>query len=178
MPNGVLSRQRRRGTAAAPVSNILPYPNPFLGLLPRDMWGRTKDYFTYSRTFVGANALAAGATTGLTFAINGDSDFLIVSSTRVVTLVDNTTFIAQAPILALITDSGSGRNLSDESVHIESYFGTAQEPKYWDMTKIIPRNSTVTITLQNLDLVNAFHIRLYFAGFKVFGFSGNFESAP
>ncbi|MCP4899817.1 MAG: hypothetical protein GY906_22855 [bacterium] len=160
------------------MQNILPFPNPFLGLLPKDMWGRTKDYFTYSRDFVGANALAPGATLGLTFAINGDSDFLVVSSTRVVTLIDDTTFIAQAPILALITDSGSGRNLSDQPIHVESYFGTGQEPAYWDMTKIIPRNSTVAVTLQNLDLVNTYHVRTYFSGFKVFGFSGGAQSSP
>ena len=140
MPNGVNTRTRRAGgTMPPPVSNIMPYPNPFLGLLPKDMWGRVKDYFTYSRDFVGVNALGPGATAGLTFSINGDSDFMVVSSTRVVTLVDNTTFIAQAPILALITDSGSGRNLSDQSVHVESYFGTGQEPKYWDMSKRLIR---------------------------------------
>lgn len=167
-----IGRVTGRARPGAPVTHILPYPNPFLGLLPKEMWNRTKDYFTYGKDFIGANVLAAGATLGLGIAINGDADFLIVSSTRVVTLADNTTFFAQAPVLVNITDSGSGRNLSDQFIHIESYFGTGQEPKYWDMTKVIPRNSTITITLQNLDVVNAFNVRVYLHGFKVFGFTG------
>jgi len=166
------ARVMGRTRPGAPVTHILPYPNPFLGLLPKAMWNRTKDYFTYARDFTAAGVLAAGATLGLGIGINGDADFLVVSSTRVVTLTDNTTFIAQAPILVNITDSGSGRNLSDQFIHIESYFGTGQEPKYWDMTKVIPANSTITLTLQNLDLVNAFNVRLYLHGMKVFPFQG------
>lgn len=154
----------------APVTHILPYPNPFLGLLPRRSWPRAKDFFTYGIDFTGASVLNAGAQLGQSISINNDADFLVVSSLGVVTLTDNTTFIAVPPILALITDTGSGRNISDIPIHFAAYFGTGSHPKYWDMTKIIPGGSQVTFNLQNLDLVNAFNVRLYLSGFKVFPF--------
>lgn len=167
MPNrgigGPMSGGARPG---APSITVVPATNPWW--MSRQFWRNVKDYFVYSRDFVTPQQLAAGAQTSLSIAINGDSAFEVVSTTAVVTLTDNTTFAANWPILCRIEDSGSGRVISDQPIHMNNYFGTAEEPKYWDHPKLIPANSTITITLQNLDLVNAYHVRLAFHGFKVF----------
>lgn len=150
----------------SPASIVVPATNPWW--MSRQFWRNVKDYFVYARDFVTPQQIPAGGQGALPIAINGDSAFQIVSTTAVVTLTDNVTFIPNWPLLCRIEDSGSGRVISDTLIHMNNYFGTAEEPKYWDKPKLIPANSTITITLQNLDLVNAYHVRLAFHGFKVF----------
>lgn len=155
-----------QGRDGSPGITILPATNPWW--IPRQFWRNLKDSFVYARAFVTPNQVAAGATISLNISINGDSAFMLCKTTRVVTLTDNTTFIANAPLLVRIEDSGSGRVLSDQPIHMENWFGTAERPFEWPKPKLIPANSTVAITIQNLDLVNAYHVRLAFHGFKVF----------
>lgn len=150
---------------AAPIT-VLPATYPWW--MPRQFRRRVKDYFSYGRDFIGANAVAAAGTVTLNINIDGDSAFLIEAGTRVVTLTDDTTFIAQAPLTVRMEDSGSGRLLANQAQHIENWFGTAQEPYWWAKPKLIPANSTIAITVANLDAATAFHVRLALHGFKVF----------
>jgi hypothetical protein len=112
----------------------------------------------------------ASATTKNNITINGDSDFFILSAVLVETDTGNTTFLPNHPILFTLTDNGSGRELSNTPVHADNWFGTAQEPKYWDVPKIIKRNSTFGVTAQNLEATDR-NVRVAFHGFKVFPFS-------
>jgi len=125
------------------------------------------DYFVYATDFT---PLVASTTTKNNITINGDSDFFILSAVLVETATDNTTFLANAPLLFTLTDNGSGRELSNTAIAAENWFGTAQEPKYWDVPKIIKRNSTFGVTAQNLEATNR-NVRIAFHGFKVFPFS-------
>ena len=159
----------RDRTVGGGAAQFLPALNPFLGLLPREFWPKTKDFFVYSIEFV---PLAASATSTTSIQIQADSAFLITMGTVVVTDTTNATFISNIPELILITDAGSGRQLSDKAVHMNNLFGTAQLPAVWPFPKIMAPSSTLAATLQNLE-ATARNVRLSFWGFKVFGFTGS-----
>lgn len=125
------------------------------------------DYFVYGTDFT---PLALSATASNNIAISGDADFCILSAVLVETDTGNTTFLAASPILFMLTDTGSGRDLANTPVHADNWFGTAQEPKYWDVPKIIRRNSTFRVTAQNLE-ATARNVRVAFHGFKIFPYS-------
>lgn len=145
---------------------ITPALNPFFGLLPQNLWNNAKDFFVYGDDYL---PIGAGLTVPQNIAINSDSDFLITSAVAVVTDAANVVFSANRPFLVSILDSGSGRQLHNTPIHMDNLFGTAQLPSYWPFPKLIPRASTVTTTIQNLDAANAFNVRIAYLGFKIFG---------
>ena len=163
------NKSQAQRVQAVPTAQILPSLNPFLGLLPKDLWNRVKDFFIYSVEFL---PLAASETLTTDIAIQADSDFLIMAGVRTVTDTANTTLQTFVPQTVLITDSGSGRQLMDRAVHIENLFGTAQLPAIWPYPKLIRASSTLSTRLTNLDGANARNVRLSYLGFKIFGFSG------
>jgi len=133
---------------------------------PKDARGLAIDYFVYGTDFT---PLALSATTQNNINIDGSSAFVVLSSVLVETATDNTTFLALSPLLFKLQDSGSGRYLSNHAVHANNWFGTAQEPKYWDIPKILAPNTTLGVEVQNLEAV-ARNVRVDFHGFKIFGF--------
>lgn len=136
---------------------------------PTKAQGLALDYFAYGTDFV---PLTASLSLTNSINISGDSAFCILSAVLVETATDNTTFLAQAPILFALQDTGSGRALSNIPIHASNWFGTAQEPKYWDIPKILAPNATFNVTAQNLEAVNR-NVRVTFHGFKIFGFTPN-----
>lgn len=138
-------------------------------LLPSWARLRAKDFFGYNTTFL---PLAAGATAVNTIAIQNDSDFMVVKVNIFITDNANANPVnpENALLLALIKDSGSGRDLMDEPVAVANYFGTAQRPGFLPMPKIIRRASTLSTQMQNLDAVNPFNVRVSYLGFKIFDF--------
>lgn len=151
---------------AQPLAQIATPMNPFLGLLPTEMWDKQKDYFIYSLEFL---PLAASGIAAAAVNIQSDSHFLIELITGVATDVTNATFIANVPELVNMTDSGSGRNFFDKPVHWNNLFGTAQLPGVLPFPKVINAGSTLTIQLTNLE-ATARNVRISLIGFKVFGY--------
>lgn len=129
--------------------------------------GKAIDYFVYGTDFT---PLVASVSTPNQIAINADSAFVILSATAVETDTGNTVFLANRPLLVSLSDSGSGRFLSNTPIHMDNWFGTAQEPKYWDVPKIIAPNATFTVTVQNLEATNR-NVRIAFHGIKIFSFA-------
>lgn len=134
---------------------------------PPEARGLALDYFAYGANFepLGANAQAVQA-----IQINSDSAFLVLSATMVETAEDNTTFLANRPLLVNLSTGGAALNLSNLAIHADNWFGTAQEPKYWDVPKILLPNTTFNVALQNLE-ATARNIRVAFHGFKLFRFT-------
>lgn len=169
-------------SAARPEGSAVPQPQGLAGFammgrvpswlsaLPRSLWAKPKDGFLYSVTF--ANLTAAGtanATQSLPVQIQSDSDFVIQSLLRVGTdAATGLTFFDRVPATLLLTDTGSGRALSDAPVHIEAYCGDAQNPGWNPFPKRMGSASTLNVQATNLGTV-ALTLRIYFAGFKVFG---------
>lgn len=123
------------------------------------------DYFAYATDFA---PLGASATTSNNINILTDSAFFITSAVAVETDAANTVFLAQMPLLVSLSDTGSGRTFSNTPVHASNWFGTAEEPKIWDVPKLLAPGATFQVTLQNLEAV-ARNVRLAFHGFKIFG---------
>jgi len=138
---------------------------------PLEIANRQLDAFTLNIDFSGATALGASTTANGAITVPGDAAHMILSTTAVVTNTDDTTFVAfgSRPITVALRTTGGGRDLSTSAVHIDNWFGTAQQPKYWDSPKILSPNETLTVLLSNLS-ATARHVRLAFHGFKVFGF--------
>lgn len=134
---------------------------------PQKARGLAIDYFTYGTNFT---PLAAGSTTTNPINITNDSAFCILSAVLVETDTTNLVFLPQRPLLAKLQDSGAGRDLSNVATHVDNWFGTAEEPKYWDIPKILSPNTTFSVQMQNLDPANARNVRVNFHGFKIFGF--------
>jgi hypothetical protein len=139
---------------------------------PAEIRNRQLDAFALAVDFSGGSALGANTTAQQVVAVPGDAAFLILSSTAVVTNTDDTTFIAfgSRPITVTMSTTGGGRFLASGAVHIDNWFGTAQQPKYWDAPKVLSPNENLTVLLSNLS-ATARHVRLAFHGFKVFGFA-------
>jgi hypothetical protein len=154
-----------RQRAGLPSAQMAP-PSPWMQILPRELWRKRKDGFVFHLDFT---PLAASGTSTLPVNISADADFVIIYGTRIVTDVANTAFVANVPELVSITDTGAGRGLSSSAIHVDEWFGTAQLPAYWAYPKFLRANSSLSVTLQNLEAV-ARNVRLSFHGFKVFNF--------
>lgn len=125
------------------------------------------DYFAYGTDFT---PLGASATTTRSIQINSDSAFLVLSAVMVETATDDTTFLLNRPLLVSLATGGAALNLSNTPIHADNWFGTAQEPKYWDVPKVLLPNTTFNVTLQNLE-ATARNVRVAFHGFKIFQYT-------
>lgn len=135
--------------------------------LPLRIRQRAKDTFTYNITF---NTIAASGTSVGTANIQGDSDFVWIRGTMIVTGASGLVFTssAAAPFLIEVADTGSGRQLQDSATHVSNLFGTAQLPFDLSYPKEFKASGQISVKLQNQDPANAFVVRLAFHGFKVF----------
>lgn len=134
---------------------------------PNGARGLALDYFAYGTDFV---PLAASATTTNPIAINSDSAFFILAATGIETATDNTTFLTQHPLMVQLAEGGSSRNFFNTALHFDEVFGSAEFPMVWPLPKLLLPNSTLNVTLQNLE-ATARNVRIALHGFKVFNFA-------
>jgi hypothetical protein len=133
---------------------------------PREARALALDYFVYGANFA---PLAASATATQAIQINSDSAFMVLSATMVET-DGQTTFLANRPLLVSLSTGGAALNLSNTPIHADNWFGTAEEPKYWDVPKILLPNTTFNIQIQNLEAAERY-VRVAFHGFKLFRYT-------
>lgn len=131
----------------------------------------TLDFFTFIINFL---PLAASNTDTQQFITQADSGFAICKTSFNIASNVNV-FVANisdapryAPQVITLSDSGSGRDLSNSAVAIGTLFGPDDFPFPWPTPKILDPNSTFTARIQNL-VATAFNIRLSFHGYKIFG---------
>lgn len=155
-----MNRNKEMGSVAVLVPGI------YADYLPPQLMDRERDYFAYSVTSL--NLLAATVATP-TFAVQNDSDFLLASVTGSARDPADPTVQFATPALSIqIDDAGSGRNLFNQATHWDNLCGTAQLPFVLPYPKLINRASTVTVTVTNLDVAQAYDVRITFHGFKIF----------
>lgn len=159
-----MTMPRLEARAMRPAGQITRVPSPFLGLIPRELWSRLKDFFVYTANFI---PLAASSTQTVNISIQNDSDFLIIYGVGTVTTTDESARLTYIPQLVQLRDSGSGRELFDQATHYHNIYGTAEEPAYWSFPKLLRAGSTFSVTHQNLEAVDR-RVRVAFCGFKVF----------
>ena len=128
------------------------------------------DWFTYE--FPLWAAIAVGATVQQQILIQADSDFELRRIAVHFTLAEAAFVSAAVPysnISALITDSGSGRNLMNNPVPLDMIASLpGQSPRDLTWPKIFIRNSTITVALTNFDAAATPLVRLSFQGRKIF----------
>lgn len=134
----------------------------------------TLDPFAYSIEI----DLNASVTTAGNFLVQNDSAFCITTTTYLATSQADAA-IAEfqpfgsglttglVPVIIQLTDTGSGRILSDARIPIDSLFGTAQRPFHWPSYKLLDPSTTFQASAQNLS-ATAMTLRLVFHGYKVF----------
>ncbi len=138
----------------------------------------TLDFFTFVINFL---PLAASNTDTQQFITQADSGFAICKTSFNIASNVNV-FVANisdepryAPQVITLSDSGSGRDLSNTGVPIGTLFGPDTFPFPWPTPKILDPNSTFTARIQNL-VATAFNIRLSFHGYKIFGDVSQFRA--
>lgn len=144
---------------------ITPALNPFFGLLPQELWNNAKDFFVYGLRWL---PLSASTTVTQSVAIESDSDFLICAITGFVVQTDESTVPSNGFQLIELSDDGSGRRFQNQAQHWNNIVGVGTLPAYLPFPKLVPRASTVSVTLQNL-VATDYNIRLSLLGFKIFG---------
>ena len=131
------------------------------------------DFFTYQvPVFTNLAALVGTATNQVV--IQADSDFEWCHAAYEFDLAATQTDYSTRRLpnmTILITDSGSGRQLSNAAVPVMSIFGRPEMPYALPVTKVFKANSTINFTAVNFDAAVATgNLRLSLIGYKIFYF--------
>ncbi len=125
------------------------------------------DWYTYSVLF---SDLALGTSQTGSINIEADSDFQIIKLTAAGIIDAETEPVKDVlQCSVLLTDTGSGRNLMNQSVMVPSLFGTGELPFILPQPKLLYMRSVLAITITNLSrTVNYQTLQLSFIGRKIY----------
>lgn len=132
--------------------------------VPDNAKGKAFDYFAYTAEWL---PLLPNQSASRIVQMENDSAFVIMSTVLVETSEDDLTNLAFRPLLSNIKALQSGRTLSDNPVHVDNWYGTAENPNYWDFPKILTPSTAIQVTMSNLE-ATARNVRLAFRGIKIF----------
>lgn len=124
-----------------------------------------KDFFTYGIAIT--SSLAPAAQAPANFTLNADSDFLWQKAS-IASVTGG--FLDQLPNLTiLITDTATGRQLSNVALPVANSFGSGQLPFILPQPKVFQARSSVQVTVVNIDGATTYtSIYLSFIGTKLF----------
>lgn len=120
----------------------------------------------------GANALAAAAVSApVGTQIDASAMFLWISTCYFATTANaaqgaNTRVVPLVTVL--IVDQGSGRQLMDNPVPVDSIAGNGQFPYVLPEPRLIAANSTIQFTYTNFDAAAGYNIRMTLNGYKIY----------
>jgi hypothetical protein len=134
-----------------------------------------RDPFIY--TFPVYSNLAVAASLAQTIVIAADSDFEWIAGAYNFSLANAAFTVSSRPVpngTVLVTDLGSGRQLQNNPVPVEHWFGSADDDPYeLPLSKVFTRNATIQITFTNTDAaVTTGQLRLSMLGYKIFYYGG------
>ena len=135
------------------------------GLAPKVI---AEDFFTYTTRF---EDLASGATGNNFIQVEADSDFLIQKLAAAPFFDDAriTVFSQEIPLVTiLIVDTGSGRQIMNAPIPLDSLFGTGRLPFILPTPKLFVKNSRINVTLFNFGADAYADIWVNFEGKKIF----------
>lgn len=160
MPNVQTRDTMERQT---PAGIVLPLPSPLLGMLPPELQSMPmKIFWANWPTF--ALTAAGGATPQATLAWQNIPQYWFAAWFGVVSLrsSDNQTDRSTSPLLAAITDNANTLyQTQGTQTDIRNFFSTAgiSQPAVWPQPMLVIPNGALTLTLNNLDTVNAINAR-------------------
>lgn len=125
-----------------------------------------KDFYIYGLNFL---AIAAGATVTSQLAIQADSDFEVLkmnfaSNLNAAVQTAATRTIPQCSMTIL--DTGSGRQLMNQSIDLTAMFGTGSDPFILSTPRVFKANSTIQVAMTNYSTAEVYNLRLAFIGNK------------
>lgn len=122
------------------------------------------DHFTYTSAWIAFPALG---TVQNTIPISADSDFLWMETGLIsYTTPDNLT--VDPDFLISFQDTGAGRNLQDNPIHVSLVTGNGQWPYVLPEPKLLIGNGALQITLVNNVVQQYGRVSLALIGVKVF----------
>ncbi len=128
-----------------------------------------RDFYIYEAE---ALALVAGANANDIINIEADSDFILQKFAYEADIAAAAYTFTTNPI-PLITiqliDSGSGRQLMQNPIPVNSFMGDGQLPFILPNPRKFLRNSTIQVAFNNFDAAVTYNIRLAFIGYKIYG---------
>lgn len=126
--------------------------------------------FTYSCDFM---PLLAGSTATRTVEIGADADFVATMfNGAIFDATPGVGSLIMGRVLASITVDNNQRQLTNIPTTLQCLYGTGPRPGQLFKPLILPANSTMTVTLTNID-ANDYNVRLSHVGVKAFLASPN-----
>lgn len=128
-----------------------------------------RDFYIYEAQ---ALALAAAGTANDVINIEADSDFMLQKMTYEADIAAAAFTFTTNPIPLVtiqLVDTGSGRQLMQNPIPINSFMGDGKLPFYLPNPRKFLRNSTIQIAFANFDAAVTYNIRLAFIGYKIYG---------
>jgi len=129
------------------------------------------DPFTYLATF----SFSSATTLPFNINIQADSDFIILQTMYFVNVAAASQERSTQALFngtVLMTDTGSGRQLMDSSVPVDSLFGNGQFPYIWPSPKMLSSKSTFQVQATQIESTTQ-TLYLSFSGIKVFVLGNN-----
>jgi len=159
--------QTQNVAQGSPPQRIYQLPANYLGLIPRGMLRKLKDFFVNVPVISTGTELPASGARSYSFQVDGDADFCTLYLVGEVYTSAYAAVVNNPAILVDVRDTGSGRSPFSAPVLWDNLFGTAQRPSLLGFPKIYRANSTVNVQLQN-QVATAYVVNMAFVGFKVF----------
>jgi hypothetical protein len=161
------------GAEANPLTSKYP---PGYCYFPTYEFDQNVAFDVFDYVFPTFTTLAAAASAQQQVLIQNDSDFECRRISWYATIA-NAAFVSAAipvpSVTAVLTDSGSGRNLENNPVPLVMIgYGPLQQPFDLAWPKIFTRNSSITLTLTNFDAAASYNIRVTLHGRKIFPLGG------
>ena len=136
---------------------------------PENVSDFRRDFYIYEAESL---ALASGGTSNDVINIEADSDFILQKMTYEADIAAAAYTFTTNPIPLItiqIIDSGSGRQLMQQPIPVNSFMGDGKLPFYLPNPRKFLRNSTIQVAFVNFDAAIVYNIRLAFIGYKVYG---------
>lgn len=129
-----------------------------------------RDFFIYGLNFTALAAASAMPQTG-NIPISADSDFVLqkIAFRADVAAAGQTQSTRVIPLITLlITDTGSGRQISNQAIDLSTFFGTGESPFILNQPKLFRANTLISVVATNYDAVQVYNLKLSFIGYKSF----------
>lgn len=136
---------------------------------PENVDNFRRDFYIYEAESL---AIIAGGTSNDVINIEADSDFILQKMTYEADIAAAAYTFTTNPIPLItiqITDTGSGRQLMQNPIPVNSFMGDGKLPFYLPNPRKFLRNSTIQIAFVNFDAAVTYNIRLAFIGYKIYG---------
>lgn len=131
---------------------------------------QVKDFFVYS---TGRVAVANGATVTSNINLQADADFEVLKLTfsadiAGAAITNNSYPIPNATVL--ITDTGSGRQVSNVAIPLEALLGIGKEPFILSAPRLFTARSTIAVTIVSFEAAVSYNLSINLIGNKIFNY--------